>query len=131
MKRPDTKKRTSLGVSQKKQDAALERMLKKRGQGPRTARPQRPVKNDRPLFTYAECLEVGDVIEVHGSREWKPGHWENVSSKGSVLSIDKETNRLYSKTLITMTNEAWPETSEQHSLSNMSYIHLVKDGTKS
>lgn len=76
----------------------------------------------RKVFVYARDLRVGDVIDLHESRP-AAGGWENVVIRGSVMSIKLDT--LYSKALITLVDQAWPDTLSEHRLQDMSYIHLV------
>lgn len=101
---------------------------KKAGRIARPVKEKAPWYSGRKLFIYAEDLRVGDVIEIHASREWKPGLWQNEICRGPVLSVDRDTQSTYSKTLVMVHNlefDGAGAATQQHALSNMSYIRLI------
>ena len=128
-KKPAPRKRTKLDREVDAGLSAIDRALAKRMKPSRPAREVKPKPEPRPLFTYAEHLRVGDVIEVHGSKPIGNGNWQNTRCLGPVVSIDRETKRLYSRIDIVVRNTDWPdEPPEEFTFNKMEYVKLVQDG---
>lgn len=152
-KRPDTKKRISLGVSQKKRDATMDRLLKRpkrtkldrevdeglsaidRALAKRMLKPARrqrtvkmPAHSARKTFVYAADLRPGDMIETADSMPTGDGSWEQKTVRGTILSVDKTSYSAYSQTLVMLQDADWPDTTEERRMRNESFVLVLNLG---
>lgn len=77
----------------------------------------------RTVFVYAEDLRKGDATRVTDSYP-VGNNWQQRTTEGEVLKIDKVSKRLYSRIDLVIRDTQSGE-KRDHTVSNMSYMPLV------